>query len=63
MTYHNVKIDGYTGNGETRSNALSFKLDGLIIDHDDLFNILESFNNAFAYDPIEIEVSFDTSNV
>tara|TARA_R110000822_G_scaffold280273_1_gene401886 strand:- start:56 stop:247 length:192 start_codon:yes stop_codon:yes gene_type:complete len=63
MTYHNVKIDGYTGNGETRSKALSFQLDGLIIDHDDLYNILESFNNAFSYDAIEIEVSFDTSNV
>ena len=63
MTYHNVKIEGYTGHGETRSKALSFKLDGLIIDHDDLYNILESFNNAFSYDPIEIEVSFDTSNV
>jgi hypothetical protein len=63
MTYHNVKIEGYIGNGETRSKALIFKLDGLIIDHDDLYNILESFNNAFSYDPIEIEVSFDTSNV
>ena len=63
MTYHNVKIDGYSGNGETRSKALSFKLEGLIIDHDDLYAILDCFNNAFAYDPIEIEVSFDTSNV
>lgn len=63
MTYHNVKIEGYTGNGETRSQVLSFKLDWLIIDHDDLYNILESFKNALSYDSIEIQVSFDTSNV
>ena len=63
MAYQNLKIVGHLGTGETRSEALTLKLDGLIVDHDDLYAILDCFNNAFAYDPIEIEVSFDTSNV
>ena len=63
MTNHNVKIEGFTGSNETRVKALRFELDGLVIDHDDLFSVLACIEAMCAYEVLEIEVSFDTSNV